>query len=238
MKILKWLGIGAGILLVIAIILIEPMVMTMRSFRPAATGEITKEFLTVRDSFVNIFILKTGDDLICFDAGNKPEGIEAGFKQLGLDPLKVKAVFLTHSDGDHVNGLPVFKNAVVYLPEMEEPLVTGAKKRHFMFLSKVNKLPVGKYTIIKDGETVKIGKADIKAYLTPGHTPGSTSYLANGKYLVVGDLALVKDGKLVGMPKPPSEDPAVIAQSLKLVEAIKGVEYIATAHGGIISLNK
>ncbi|MEI6845954.1 MAG: MBL fold metallo-hydrolase, partial [Candidatus Firestonebacteria bacterium] len=147
-------------------------------------------------------------------------------------------VFLTHSDGDHVNGLPVIKNAVVYLPEKEEPLVTGALKRKFMFFRKANPLPVTAYKLLKDGEEVKFGKTSIKAILTPGHTPGSTSYLVNGKYLVVGDLAITKDGKLIGMPKPPSEEPEVIKESLKLLEKLEGVELIATAHGGVLWLKK
>ena len=105
-------------------------------------------------------------------------------------------------------------------------------------MERINTLPVSKYTLVKDGEKVKIGKGACEAILTPGHTIGSTSYLVNGKYLVVGDLALIKNGKLVAMPKPPSEAPAVIAESLKKVEAFKGVEYVATAHAGVLKLQK
>ncbi len=238
MTIKKKIALGIGVFILLLIILALPMIFTMKSFRPAETGAVTEEFFAVKDKFVDIFILKSGEDLICFDAANKPEPVEEGFKQLGLDVLKVKAVFLTHSDGDHVNGLPAFKNAVVYLPEKEEPLVTGAVKRKFMFLSKANPLPVSSYKLIKDGEEIKIGKAAVRAVLTPGHTIGSTSYLANGKYLIVGDLAITKNGKLIGMPKPPSEDPETIKKSLKLIENIKGVEYIATAHGGVLQIPK
>ncbi|MEI7905379.1 MAG: MBL fold metallo-hydrolase [Candidatus Firestonebacteria bacterium] len=235
---MKRIGIAAGIFIVLAALFLLPMARTMMSFKPAPTGAVTKEFFALKDKFVDIFIFKSGEDLYCFDAGNKPEEVLAGFKELGLDPLKVKAVFLTHSDGDHVNGLPAMKNAVVYLPEKEKPLVTGAAKRHFMFMSRVNKLPVAKYLLAKDGQKFKIGKALCLAILTPGHTPGSTSYLINGKYLVVGDLAITKNGKLTGMPKPPSEEPAVIEVSLKKINALNGVEYIATAHGGVIKLRK
>ena len=238
MSIKKKIGLVVVFLIIALMVMILPMVITMMSFRPAPTGAITEEFFAIKDKFVDDFVLKNGDDLICFDGGNKPESLRAEFTKAGLDPLKVKAVFLTHSDGDHVDALPIFKNAVVYLPEKEEPLVTGVVKRKFMFLRKTNVLPVKKYTLIKDGEQIKFGKAVIKAILTPGHTIGSTSYLINGKYLVIGDLAIIKDGKLIGMPKPPSEDPAVIEESLKIVKALKGVEYIATAHGGVLKMPK
>lgn len=234
MKAIKVILLGLAALVVILIIFAIPMIRTILSFSPAPTGAITPEFLAVKDSFVNLFILKSGDKLICFDAGNNPRGVEKGFKELGLDPLRVKAVFLTHSDGDHANGLSLFSNAVVYLPEMEEPLVNGTAKRHFLFIKATNRLPVTRYTLIKDGETVKFGQSTVKAILTPGHTPGSTSYVINGKYLAVGDLAIIKEGKLVGMPKPPSEEPNAVEESLKLVNEISSIDYIATAHGGVV----
>ena len=39
-------------------------------------------------------------------------------------------------------------------------------------------------------------------------------------------------------PEPASEDPETIKKSLKLIENIKGVEYIATAHGGVLQIPK
>ena len=234
--ILKWGGITAGVLVLAAAVFILPMARTMMSFRPAPTGAVTPEFFAVNNKFVDFFVFKSGDELFCFDAGNSVAQVLEGFKELGLEPSKVKAVFLTHSDGDHVNGLPAFENAAVYLPAAEEPLVTGTKKRHFMFMEKINTLPVSKYTLIKDGERVKIGKGVCEAILTPGHTIGSTSFLVNGKYLIVGDLAIIKNGKLIAMPKPPSEDPVTAGESLKKAESIKGIEYIATAHAGFLKI--
>jgi len=222
------------IVIISLIIFAIPVIVTMSRFSPAPTYSITPDFFAVKDGFVTVFVHKSGDDLICFDAGNKFKGVREGFKKLGLDPLCVKAVFLTHSDRDHVNGLPLFKKAVVFLPEKEEPLVKGTAKRHFLFLSRANKLPVKEYTLIKDGETVRFGDSTVKAILTPGHTLGSTSYVIRDKYLAVGDLAITKKGQIVGMPKPPSEDPRGIEESLKIIGGIKGVEYIATAHGGVV----
>jgi hypothetical protein len=49
----------------------------------------------------------------------------------------------------------------------------------------------------------------------------------------VGDLALVEGGKLVPMPKPPSEDMEVLKDSLANIEITKGVEMILTAHTGV-----
>ena len=40
--------------------------------------------------------------LVCVDAGWRPAAVKRGFQRLGFDPARVKAVLLTHSDGDHV----------------------------------------------------------------------------------------------------------------------------------------
>ncbi|MGA2780903.1 MAG: MBL fold metallo-hydrolase [Smithella sp.] len=222
-----------GIVIIAFCIFVLPFVMMVRNFTPSETGKVATDLYAVNDKMVSMFVLKSGDDLIGFDAGNDLENIRVGFKKLGFDPLKVKAVFLTHSDGDHVRALPLFKNATVYLPEKEEPIVTGKEKRKFLIFKKINTLPVSNYTLIADGKEIYFGGSTIKAYLTPGHTIGSTSYLINGKYLVVGDLALVEHGKLVPMPKPPSENMEVLKASLAKINEIKGVEMVLTAHTGV-----
>jgi glyoxylase-like metal-dependent hydrolase (beta-lactamase superfamily II) len=223
--------IGAFILVSIAYFL--PLLTKVGGFNAPATGLIAPDLYAINDKHVALFLRKSGDELIAFDAGNKIENIVAGFKELGLDPLKVKAVFLTHSDEDHTTALPLFKNATVYLPEKEEPVVTGKQKRRFFVFSGANTLPVSQYTLVADGQEIRIGKDLVKAILTPGHTIGSTSYLLNGKYLFTGDLALIENGKLIPMPKPPSEDPKTLLESLKKVEAMK-VEMILTSHTGIL----
>ena len=89
------------------------------------------------------------------------------------------------------------------------------------------------YTLLADGQELNFGGATVKAYLTPGHTIGSTSYLINGAYLVVGDLALLDHGQLVPMPKPPSENMKVFQESLAKIADLKGVEMVLTAHTGV-----
>jgi glyoxylase-like metal-dependent hydrolase (beta-lactamase superfamily II) len=222
-----------GIVIIAFCIFVLPFLMKVWNFTPSKTGIVATELYAVNDKMVSIFVLKSGDDLIGFDAGNDLENIKAGFKELGFDPLKVKAVFLTHSDGDHVRALPLFKNATVYLPEKEEPLVTGKERRKFLIFKRINTLPVSNYTLIADGKEIQFDGSTVKAYLTPGHTIGSTSYLINGKYLVVGDLALIEQGKLVPMPKPPSENMNVQKESMTKIDEIKGVEMVLTAHTGV-----
>jgi glyoxylase-like metal-dependent hydrolase (beta-lactamase superfamily II) len=227
------LAASLGIIIIAFCIFVLPFLMKARNFTPSVTGKVVAELYAVNDKMVSMFVLKSGDDLIAFDAGNDLENIKEGFKELGFDPLKVKAVFLTHSDEDHVRALPLFKNATVYLPEKEEPLVTGKEKRKFLIFRRINTLPISNYTLIADGKEIYFNGSTVKAILTPGHTIGSTSYLINGKYLVVGDLALVEQGKLIPMPKPATENMEVLKASLAKINGMPGVEMVLTAHTGI-----
>jgi glyoxylase-like metal-dependent hydrolase (beta-lactamase superfamily II) len=43
---------------------------------------------------------------------------------------------------------------------------------------------------LADGESLTVGPHRLKAVRTPGHTPGSTSYLLDGKYLFTGDTVM------------------------------------------------
>ncbi len=45
------------------------------------------------------------DDDFLFDTGGDAERLLSNMKAMGIDPLKIKAVFLSHAHGDHTGGL-------------------------------------------------------------------------------------------------------------------------------------
>ena len=51
--------------------------------------------------------------------------ILAELEKLNINPDKVVAVLLTHTDMDHVAGLPLFKNAKIYLAREEVKMLNG-----------------------------------------------------------------------------------------------------------------
>lgn len=51
--------------------------------------------------------------------------------------------------------------------------------------------------LLKDGDTVTFGQSNIRVMHTPGHTPGSLSYLLDEKYVFTGDTLFVES---VGRP--------------------------------------
>lgn len=162
---------------------------------------------------ITTYLLDNGSDLVLVDAGgDKWRGptmgdMLANMGAAGYSPEDVSAVLLTHLHFDHVCGLndrecrPAFPNAVVYASEEEgrfwltpQPqLIITKENRHLFHIatravaSYRNKRAFFEF---RDGEEVRPG---LKAMLTPGHTPGHTSFLVssgNERILLWGDIVL------------------------------------------------
>ncbi len=115
------------------------------------------------------------------------------FSFLGINPNEITNLFLTHSDFDHASGLCVFQNAKIYLSSNEEPMITRtvARKYGIFYNKKIGRA----YKLLKGNDEVIVGTIKIRAIETPGHTPGSMSYLIDDEILFVGDVFKLIDGK-------------------------------------------
>lgn len=89
------------------------------------------------------------------------------------------------------------------------------------------------FTPFKDGQTILLGKSELKAIHTPGHTPESISYLINEKYLLTGDT-LFTNG--VGRPDLKADQEQAIQKanqlfaSLEKIKALNGNTAVLPAH--------
>lgn len=92
-------------------------------------------------------------------------------KELGL---KLIYTLETHVHADHITGATKLSEA------------TGAKK-----IVPVNSKVECADIFLEDGETIKLGKEEIKAIYTPGHTDSCTSYYVDGK-LFTGDALFIR----------------------------------------------
>jgi glyoxylase-like metal-dependent hydrolase (beta-lactamase superfamily II) len=197
---------------------------------PLGTGNISKNLFTIRTGSVNFFIYKDSRNTVAFDAGFNVK--ESEFKKLEIDPRSITHVFLTHTDLDHTGGLRFMKNAKVYIGKNEEQMVNRTRRR--MFGLAYNRLQSIDYTLLEDGEKLLIGRIRIQAIETPGHTPGSVSYLINDTILIVGDsLKLVNAEVGQGaFHKLFTMDHKAWVESIKKLARLKGIELMCTAHSG------
>jgi hydroxyacylglutathione hydrolase len=201
----------------------------IKKMTPAETKEIVDNIFSIQDSFANLYLINDSGQYIAIDAGNNLNAVSGELKKLNIDPDKIIAVFLTHTDGDHVAALPLFKNARVYLSKPEEVLINGTRGR-FLFFG--NKIAATNYTLIDDQQTLNIGHTKIKGILTPGHTPGSMCYLVNDTCLFTGDALSLKNGKIDKFNAFFNMDSQTAFQSIAIIAHLPGTKYIFTAHYG------
>jgi hydroxyacylglutathione hydrolase len=109
-----------------------------------------------------------------FDTGADSAGM---LKLAKKENLSIKFILLTHAHSDHVADLPRLREetgAEVFAPEREP--VPGAGK-------------------IEEGKRFRIGKIDIEARLTWGHSPGGMTFVATG---LARPIAIVGDSLFAG----------------------------------------
>ena len=232
-KTVKKVFLGIGIVISIIVLLCVGFFLKMKSelkdTNPTETKHIVDNIFSIKDEFVNLYLIKDNSQYIAIDAGNDSEVILSELKKLNINPENIKAVLLTHTDGDHVAGLKLFKNADIYLSKQEEQMINGKKTRALIFK---NKIDSKKYSCIDDLQTFTIGNIKIKGLLTPGHTSGSMCYLINEKYLFTGDLLGLKNGKIDKFIDFFNMDSETDAKSISKITRIPDVDYIFTAHNG------
>jgi hydroxyacylglutathione hydrolase len=189
----------------------------------------------VKSRTVSMFIFKADEGPICFDTGINKDAVKREFELLPFDPHQVTRVFLTHTDRDHVDSLNLFENARVYLSVDEEQMINRKTPRFFGF---VHNHPINKpYQLLRDGDVVQAGETTIEAIATPGHTPGSMSYLVDNSVLFSGDTIALKEGKVRHFSKLNPRDKihmdiATQVKSIKKLAKLKNVSLLATAHTG------
>ncbi len=227
-KLLRWL---LGIVLFLVALSILYLIVfrsSVRKMTPAETARLTEDVYAIRDKYVNMYLVRDGNDFIAIDAGIKQGAIKAQMKNLGIDPDRIKAVFLTHTDSDHAGGVSLFTNAVVYLHKDEEQMINGETGR-VMWIG--NKISVPDYRLLDD-EVIRIGDLKIDPVPTPGHTPGLTCYIVNDKYLFTGDAVSLQNGVIGLFPRYINKNSRKARESVDNITDLEGVQFVFTGHHG------
>lgn len=163
-------------------------------FKPLNTGVIDEHVKCVREFVANIFFYTKNGQTIMIDAGYNYERLKEKMKWLDLDSENIKDILVTHQDTDHVGAIEadsnqLFKDATIYIGEIENKYLTGEVRRKVIFhLYKLPQVTINnKRILLKDGQVFTIGDIKVEAFLVPGHTWGHMVYLIDDTYLFTGD---------------------------------------------------
>jgi glyoxylase-like metal-dependent hydrolase (beta-lactamase superfamily II) len=194
-------------------------------FKPLNTGWIDDHVACVREWVANIFFYTKNGTTVMIDAGYNYERLREKMGWLDIDPASIRDILITHQDTDHVGALEtdselLFKNATVYIGEIENRYLTGEKRRkvfHGLY-----KLPMvktdNKKTLLRDGQIFHIGDIKIECILVPGHTWGHMVYLIDDVYLFTGDTIWFGADGGYSFLSTLAEDNMLAVQSLQKLE--------------------
>jgi metallo-beta-lactamase class B len=116
--------------------------------------------------------------------GDLPESvpqIAAHIRTLGFRLEDVKLIANTHAHSDHAGGIAQLQRLsgarVVASPWSAEVFRKGGVGKGDPQYGTISGIaPVGRVQVLHDGENFVVGTITITAHLTPGHTPGGTSW--------------------------------------------------------------
>jgi metallo-beta-lactamase class B len=129
-------------------------------------------------------ILITSDRGHILIDGDLPESvpkIAASIRALGFRVEDVKLILNSHVHFDHAGGIAGLQRLsgaeVAAGAASAKVLKSGRSGPDDPQFGGVPAIPrVNRVQVIKDGETLRIGPLEVTAHLTPGHTPGGTSW--------------------------------------------------------------
>jgi metallo-beta-lactamase class B len=123
---------------------------------------------------VSSFLITTPEGAILIDGG-LPETaplISKSIAELGFRLSDVKFLLNSHAHFDHAGGLAALKKA------SRAQLVASRGDAPTLRAGNADQPAVAVDRVIDDGDTVELGGTVLTAHVTPGHTPGCTTWTA------------------------------------------------------------
>jgi len=163
---------------------------------PLAVQPITKNLYLVKGgSGANAAFCVAAKEVLVIDAKMSAATAAAMLAEIGkVTSLPVTTLVITHSDGDHINGLPGFPKGltIVAHEKCRDDIAAAAETQPEL----KDYLPTRTYT--DRLELVSGPNAVVLAHFGPAHTSGDTVvYLPADKVVFVGDLLFVGRDPLI-----------------------------------------
>ncbi len=194
---------------------------------------VTLSILLVKGGVgANSGLIVGNKELIAVDAKMSPESVREELAEIKKTvPSPVTRVILTHSDGDHVNGLPGFPKglAIISHEQTKADMVKAAETQPEL----ADYLPT---VVFKDEMKLKTGKAEILLkHYGPAHTSGDiVVFIDREGTAYVGDLVFAGRDPLVHRAKHGSTTGLVKTLRALLAHKPK-IDTFIPGHGDILT---
>jgi hydroxyacylglutathione hydrolase len=174
---------------------------------------LIEQVILSMDGFeVNAYVIHAPKGDIIVDAGAEPEKILAATRN------PVAAILITHGHADHINALDAVRDW------------TGAPV--YMHPEDAESAGVEDYEPLQNGESMALAGQRLGVIHTPGHSPGSVTFVV-GRDQIVGDLVLPGS---VGRTDIPGASWEQIEVSLrKVMPYWEDDTQLYTGHGPVLS---
>src|SRR3954465_4790094 len=155
--------------------------------------------------------VNTSEGIIIIDAlydYSVDDEVAEGLRKVGLDPAKIKYVIISHGHSDHSGGAKFLQDSF--------------KARVLLSTADWDLLDRGRGTrpardmVATDGQKLTLGDTTITMYITPGHTPGTLSYLIPVKDNGTPHLVAEWGGTAFNFPRTPENFKTYTASAIPL----------------------
>lgn len=129
------------------------------------------------DADVAAWAIKTSQGIILIDALTTPEDAQHlvvdGLRKFGLDAKDIRYILVTHEHFDHFGGASLLKGLSGARIGMSEAAWQGLAQQKARAGSPIPSRDL----VLNDGQQITLGDTSVTAVLTPGHTPGTMSFI-------------------------------------------------------------
>ncbi|HYC94001.1 MAG TPA: subclass B3 metallo-beta-lactamase [Thermoanaerobaculia bacterium] len=212
--------------------------------QPVEPFRIAGNLYYVGATDITSYLITTPKGHIVLDGGfvETAPMILANIRKLGFDPKDVRILINSHAHYDHVGGLAELKRATgakLYASRRDLAQLARGGTDDPQFGDRFPFPPVMADRIVDDGTRVSLGGVTLVAHMTPGHTPGCTTWTTRiGKkdVVFVGSSSVPSQYRLKDNPRYPNaiEDYRAGFRTLKSL----GCDIFLASHGNFFGLEE
>jgi glyoxylase-like metal-dependent hydrolase (beta-lactamase superfamily II) len=195
------------------------------SIKPIQDGFQYESLIQVQDGHRSVFVVfpepRSPQGIVLFDAGgsdSEDNPILEIIAEKNYDVADVSHIFLTHEHQSHIKGISLFPNAEIFA--LSEAMNQITQQGGYVDTS------------LNSGDIIQVGSHSIEAFLVPGHSDGSSSFLINST-LIMGDSAISYMDETIGtMEEDEISQQSLLSLGTFFAERASDVDIILFSHSG------